>query len=228
MFNRHDSNHLDDAMWVSAVLRFCGVPDVNNGSETNKILIMYSDKSRSYHTMEHIRDMVDCWERLMETKPLGDDKHRAIMLAILFHDIVYDTKWTKHIIIEEASAQEFDTFVTTSGITISSESIEYTKNLIRSTATHTPIDRSYDTLAFLDADMAILSVQKDMYLKYTEAVRKEWAHIDSATYNRGRTAFLMTVLETPCIYYTDNMLDREEVARNNMRDELKSLDPTAT
>lgn len=165
---------------------------------------------------------------LLGDKQITKDATVDVLLAIIFHDFVYDTKWSKNASVEEASAQEFMAFCHRTKLDISQARVDSICNMIRSTATHTPTSNDYPILAFLDSDMFVLSLDRPQYIEYTKQVRNEWDHIDDMTYTRGRMTFLTDVLETPCIYFTENMIDREDIARENMRYELRMLDPANT
>lgn len=220
-----DTEIQSNETWLHNVLTFCGVRPEHIAVEIVNILTRYSEPNRHYHTFSHIRNMTGYWERLMGGKEITQEVTIDVMLAILFHDIVYDTKWSKNIILEEASAQEFMGFCNRTMLDISPDRVVAISDMIRSTATHTPMNNNYPTLAFLDSDMFVLSLDRHQYIEYAKQVREEWAHIDDVSYTRGRMNFLTDVLETPCIYFTENMLDREDIARENMRYELRMLDP---
>ena len=224
MFN-NGTEVKSDEMWLSEALTFCGLDMKYVTQEVKAIITKYTESHRRYHTFIHIRNMTSYWENLIRDTDISHETTVDVLLAILFHDIIYDTKWSRKIILEEASAQEFITFCERTHLDISSERINHVANLIRSTATHTPMDNDQAALAFLDSDMYILSIDRHQYIEYARQVRDEWAHIDDATYVRGRMNFLIGVLETPRIYFTDNMINREDIARDNMRYELKLLDP---
>lgn len=224
MFN-NEAEVKSDEMWLSDALAFCGLRLEYVERETKSILSRYTESHRRYHTFTHIRNMTGYWENLVRNTDISHETKVDVLLAIVFHDIIYNTKWSRKIILEEASAQEFIVFCERTHLDISPDRINHVANLIRSTATHTPMDNDPAALAFLDSDMYILSVDRHQYIEYARQVRDEWAHVDDASYMRGRMNFLIDVLETPRIYFTDNMIEREDIARDNMRYELKLLDP---
>lgn len=218
----------NDAEWLSAILSECGVSGNKLDSECLFILSSYSSNHRHYHVIAHIRDMMDTWMSLTSSTKtnISHEKIIATKLAILFHDIVYDTTWNKNTVLEEISALEFVKFVKRTKLNIVPEMVVYAMDLIRSTATHTPLSMDYCSLAFLDSDMAILASDQTAYTHYMNNIRSEWSHIDESTYRHGRMNFLTDVLETPRIFFTEPMNQKEECARENMRMELRFLDPT--
>lgn len=227
MFGR-DTEMQSDKVWLTGVLLYCGIHPEHIPQSVTDIILTYKSANRHYHTFQHIRNMTGYWEMLLGDKQITKDATVDVLLAIIFHDFVYDTKWSKNASVEEASAQEFMAFCHRTKLDISQARVDSICNMIRSTATHTPTSNDYPILAFLDSDMFVLSLDRPQYIEYTKQVRNEWDHIDDMTYTRGRMTFLTDVLETPCIYFTENMIDREDIARENMRYELRMLDPANT
>ena len=56
----------------------------------SELRIIYAHPSRAYHNLEHIHNML---EKLTESEKLAESPHR-IILAIWFHDSVYDPRRT--------------------------------------------------------------------------------------------------------------------------------------
>ena len=215
-----------DTTWLTDVLKSIGTPEEHLEHEVMKILIAYNDSSRHYHTMNHIRDVYYSFHEIFNQSMVGMDRSRAkcAVAAVVFHDFVYVTNTEMKISLEAESAKAFVDFVIRTGIGFTPEEIEYTSNLILATASHKPMDEFPETLAFLDADMAILSYNRPQYMQYASEIRKEWSHVPDAAFSQGRSAFLKHTLEKPCFFYTEIMRKKEEDARENMRYELKLLD----
>jgi len=73
------------------------------------ILSYHGQKSRYYHTLVHLREMLDLYEK--HENSIRD--HTCVLLAIFFHDIIYDAKSTTN---EEDSAQMFRRLAIDAGI----------------------------------------------------------------------------------------------------------------
>lgn len=81
-----------------------------------------------------------------------------------------------------------------------------------------------DTNYFTDADLAILGANAFDYKNYTQAIRKEYRLYPDFLYKPGRKKVLAHFLEMPTIFKTEFFRERyEEVARENLRNELREL-----
>jgi len=78
-----------------------------------------------------------------------------------------------------------------------------------------------DFRLFMDMDMAILGKKWDEYLVYTKMVKEEYSQIPLWKWCFGRTRFIVSTLNTPRIFATDEFHDAFEVqARANLTQEL--------
>ena len=101
---------------------------------------------------------------------------------------------------------------------------EYIKKLIQITDHSTDTCGNIDFQLIKDIDLSILGFPKDKYEEYTQAVRKEYSHIEDKLFNPGRAAILQKFLDMPRIYQTDYFYERfEKTARENLEIEIKSL-----
>lgn len=76
-----------------------------------------------------------------------------------------------------------------------------------------------------DLDLVVLGSAPDVYKSYTEALRKEYPHLDDKTYNSTRLKALETFLNVlPSIYCTAKFKDLFEAAtRANVSKEVDTL-----
>lgn len=185
------------------------------------VLLRYSEPQRFYHTLYHIDRM------LFLLSKHGDQIQKIIVvvLAIFFHDIVYDPKRNDN---ETQSIELFKLFA--GDAELPQETIEYVSAFISATITHsldvslTPLKNGEDLKLFLDFDLEVLSREECQYKAYADQIRMEYNHVSQREYCIGRTKVLSSFLDRDRIYFSDIFHDTCEInARRNVRNELKTL-----
>lgn len=87
---------------------------------------------------------------------------------------------------------------------------------------HVPVDE--DQKLIVDIDLAILGRSEEVYTKYQQDVRQEYAWVPKFIYTRKRKALLKSFLARPRIYSCDVFYETLETnARLNISRELESL-----
>jgi len=166
--------------------------------------VRHTAPDRHYHTLEHIGEMLALLPHADET----------LLAAVWFHDAVYGGRAN-----EEDSAALARTALTE--LAFDPQAIEVVAQMILATKHHESSNAPASARPFLDADLAILGSDRDRYQRYTEDVRKEYAHIPDAFFRGARAAILDNFLARPRIYATEEFFERfEERARENIRWEL--------
>jgi predicted metal-dependent HD superfamily phosphohydrolase len=181
----------------------------------DKLVAAYSAPERHYHNLEHLGEMFRVVGRLAGSV----DDANAIVLAVWFHDAVYDPRAKDN---EQRSGELAVDVLGTLGVPASV--IERVARMIAATAhaTDPPADR--DTQALLDADLAILGASEERYARYAADIRKEYEWVPEADYRAGRAAVLEQFLARPRIYHTQIMFEEGEArARANLKAELAFL-----
>ena len=202
------------AGWVRLMDRY-GISPADAYPVFDRLAAAHSEPARHYHTLEHVAEMLRVAGRLMEPANDGD----AIQLAVWFHDAVYDPKAKDN---EARSAELMSDAL--APLSLPAELIQHVADMIRATAHTGDSPADADTAVLLDADLAILAADEWRYLKYAEAIRKEYAWVDDAAYRTGRAAVLQAFLDRPRIYRTARFHDMgEEPARRNMAAEMERL-----
>lgn len=133
------------------------------------ILDNYFDKNKYYHNWEHIEYMFN--KSIDYNIKLTDE----LILAILFHDIVYNPKNNNN---EEHSIELFNKF-------LSNREIE---EAILSTKNHEITNALSEKLIILDT--CILHDNVKDFLDYDYKIFKEYQFVDYTTYTENRTAIL--------------------------------------
>lgn len=175
----------------------------------------YEAEGRHYHTLGHIVAVLDF---LQKYKPEIKD-WQAVKLAILFHDIIYDTKSNSN---EEDSAEYARQKL--EELNIDNKTIDEVRSLILATKTHEVVRGQDDSEIFLDADLSVLGSAERDYNDYAEKIRKEYAWVSEDKFRVGRRKVLEGFLSRPYIYFSESVrAELEEKARKNLQRELEKL-----
>lgn len=174
----------------------------------------YSAAERHYHTLDHIRAVLDMVRTLG-----GAEEMPALLLAAWFHDVIYDSRAHDN---EEKSAVHARLVL--QPLEVSPPILAETERLILLTKTHSPTPGDGPGAILADADLAILAAPESEYDSYAQAIRREYAWVPEASYREGRRAVLEHFLRRPRIYTMEEMFTRlETAARNNIRREMAAL-----
>lgn len=141
------------------------------------VLDRYREPHRFYHTLEHLDDI---WQQL-EKQGYGDND--VLLLATVFHDIIYDPKSVTN---EEDSAQYFNEVFT------GDEALKsLVTDIILDTKHHTPGSALSET--FSSADLNILKQPFDKLLIYEQQIFKEFQFVDHKIYREKRVEVLKSL-----------------------------------
>lgn len=192
---------------------------------------LYSDSTRFYHTTVHIEEMLSVF-KLMTTN-YGDFLPRnfadngvdasdtIVILAIFFHDAIYDGKSSTN---EEDSALLFEEFADRIEIdeTIKNKIAAY----IIATKTHQVAGNQDDPYLdlFLDLDMAVLGKNQSAYTQYASLIRQEYDFVPVNVYCEKRAEILESFLKLQSVYRTSIMkAELEERSHSNLSGEIDRL-----
>lgn len=173
----------------------------------------YSEPGRAYHNLDHIAAML---ETVSEFRSAVQDDV-AVLLAVWFHDAVYDSRRGDN---EEQSAA----LALSSLAGAAPGLLPAVERLILATKTHQAPPDDADCQLMLDADLVILGSRADDYDRYTQAIREEYAWVPEADYRAGRRRVLESFLSRECLYHTASLFEQyEQAARANLRREIECL-----
>ncbi|MCA1633038.1 MAG: hypothetical protein LC802_04780 [Acidobacteria bacterium] len=122
----------------------------------------YSERSRFYHNLHHIAEML----RLLDSL-VGAQDIEAVSVAAWFHDAVYDTWKSDN---EERSADLASQAL--GELWARAETVAEVRQLILATKKHEGEGFRPSARLFLDADLSILGAGEEVYLQYSEAIRR--------------------------------------------------------
>jgi len=137
------------------------------------ILDVYFEPNRFYHNWDHINAMIESAGNMI--RPPENIQFKDLVLAIVFHDIIYDPKRTDN---EERSADLFYSYVKNKHI----------KQAILDTKIHKPSNELSKILCELDIEN--LYGDFDNFIDISYKVFKEYQFVDWKTYSVERIKFL--------------------------------------
>jgi predicted metal-dependent HD superfamily phosphohydrolase len=178
----------------------------------------YREPHRAYHTLDHIAALLAL---LDEHATRGLDRD-SLVLAILFHDAIYDPARSDN---ESASADLAGARLTAHGLPAAM--IERVRQLILATQHGASIEAGNDAEAalLLDLDLSVLAAPEDTYRAYAQAIRREYGLYPDAVYGPGRAKVLRAFLAREHIYFTPRLRALWEApARANLAAEIARLE----
>lgn len=182
---------------------------------------MHCDPMRHYHTVVHLQEMFQYLE-ILEKHNIGvcEVEIQAIILAIFFHDCVYEVKSATN---EEDSAKIFQQYA--SEYNLSVELTNLVVDYILATKKHSVGPNSpLGKAILLDLDMSVLGKSLKAYMNYASLIRKEYSYVPHETYCSKRADILEDFLKENRIYGTDGMFEAFEAqARDNIAAEVSLL-----
>jgi predicted metal-dependent HD superfamily phosphohydrolase len=197
--------------WVRLVARW-NVPPTDAYPVFDQLVTAYSEPHRFYHNLEHVAEVLRVAGRLGASP--------EVLLAVWFHDAVYDPKATDN---EESSALLANRLLSIE-LAVPVEIVVRVGKLVLATKHAVMNMASADAAMLLDADLAILGASETRYARYAADIRREYAHVPDEDYRRGRAAVLEAFLKRDRIYRTDVMFAEGEIAaRRNLTSELAGL-----
>lgn len=174
----------------------------------------YDEPQRHYHTFDHIQA---CLQHFDAVRPLLQQPV-AVELALWFHDAIYDPRAKNN---ERRSADFARTALL--ACQLDATLVAQVDKLIMLTR-HDAAPDTDDGRLLVDIDLAILGAEPDLYGRYEQWVRQEYAHVPHWLYRWGRKRLLRRFLRHPFLYATGHFRQqREAQARHNLHQAIKNL-----
>lgn len=175
----------------------------------------WSSPDRGYHDLRHLAEVLEHLDLLTEGPADAVVDIAALRLAAWFHDAVYDG---------EPGAEERSAQWALEAVSPEPDLAAEVARLVRLTEHHRTEPDDVAGALLCDADLAILAAAPERYADYVAGVRREYAHVDDASFALGRSAVLEQLVEAEHLYATARGRALwEEAARANVRTELVSL-----
>lgn len=176
----------------------------------DELMSRYTESHRYYHNQNHLEAMLLEFENITQIIR----NYEAVLLAIWFHDAIYDTHAKDN---EERSAKLFSDFALEKNLShdLSAEVVR----LILATK-HDKIYTDIDAQILNDIDLSIFGNPRSEFLKYEENIRKEYSWRNDNTYKKERLkvlTFFIGRLDNRRIYQTSHFENKYgEDARKNI------------
>ena len=178
------------------------------------IVARYSEPSRAYHTLQHLRE---CFAHLALAFALTT-RLPEVQLALWFHDAIYDTRAQDN---EERSANWARESLCAAGA--STETAEHVHQLVMATR-HNALPEDPDAQLVVDIDLSILAATTERFTEYEKQIRAEYSWVPEPSYREGRARILANFLGRKSIYSTHWFYGRlEQRARDNLSRSLQGL-----
>ena len=172
----------------------------------------YSKKSRHYHNLAHIKDMIASFDTYRDQLQNPNE----ILFSIFYHDVIYSASKKDN----ELKSAEYAVKILPKETTLNSE---FVFNAICATQLHQH-NKIGDINWLIDFDLKILARDWDNYKIYFEQIRKEYRIYPDFLYKPGRAKALKHFLENEFIFQTGEFRKLyEEKARVNIEKEIKLL-----
>lgn len=180
-----------------------------------RLIERYCEKHRFYHNLSHIRAMIEAAEKFRDKFADYD----AVRLAVWFHDAIYEPR---------SKTNEAESSALAVGIlaelNFPKAQIEKVEKMILATEKHDASELDKDGKMFLDLDLGILASRKEVYKRYSKAVRQEYSFVPENLYREKRSEVLRAFLQRENIYETGELRALlEDRARKNIANEIKEL-----
>lgn len=186
---------------------------------TDWVLEHWSENHRFWHTPDHLYDMLLGIKELKDDQKCNDIDYKLLVVAAIFHDIVYDTKRKDNeeksveLMLSTFNKEIFDYKISISDWRIK-EDTEKIINIILGTKTH----EANDSLSkkFNRLDTYILDAQFIDMLDWEKKIYQEYKWAGWKRYKQGRIKFLLSQIK----HHTMNAINLK-----NLIDYLKNKNP---
>jgi predicted metal-dependent HD superfamily phosphohydrolase len=174
----------------------------------------YDDPQRHYHTRVHLEECFSHFELIRARC----ENPAAVMLALWFHDAVYNSRAADN---EMQSARLADAVLAEAG---AGEALRAQVRRLIDVTRHTAAPVTADEIVMVDIDLAIFAAPFARFWQYEEEVREEYSWMDEWKWREGRGALLRGFLRRPHLFGTSEFRARFETqARDNIDASLARL-----
>jgi predicted metal-dependent HD superfamily phosphohydrolase len=172
----------------------------------------YSSKSRHYHNLNHLSEMITCYDLYESNLKFPNE----VLYAIFYHDIIYKVTRKDN----ELKSADYAVAILADNARLNKDLVY---DMICTTQLHQHNDNE-DTNWLIDFDLKILSKDWDDYKIYFEKIRKEYKIYPNLLYKPGRKKTLEHFLENEFIFQTAEFRGKYELkARENIKQEIELL-----
>ena len=149
-------------------------------------------EGRPYHNTKHIEEMLGEFENISSSLINSDDRE-LLRIAILFHDIVYDSRSSTN---EEDSYDFYKKWTLIRGFNLMPSEDEKIQKMIMATKNHMHLDNNHileNTI--IDLDLCILKKDFPRLIEWENGIFKEYQYCSIESYIDGRVKFLTNTVD---------------------------------
>lgn len=183
------------------------------------LIARLSEPHRRYHGLAHVASCV----ALAEQHAAHAQHPAAVVLALLFHDAVYDPRAADNEARSAALAEH-----ALASLEAPPEVCARVGRLVRATAGHDAAG-DVDAELVLSADLAVLGASEAERAAFEHGVREEYAFVDAPLYAAGRARILSALLARERLFEVPAIAsEREATARSFLAATIASLTAAIT
>lgn len=188
----------------------------------DEVFSAYGNKWRFYHNIEHIAHALQELQWLNSNHNLDKGLNEHLLLAILAHDIIYNSE-DKEKSDEEQSAIWFNDFAKKNKYP--TKDIKTVCDMIDATSHFSANKEKNEGQKILcSIDLAILAQHTSVYDWYTDAIRKEYSFVNDTDFYRGRLKALKSLSSKESLFDSDYFEHYEDRAKNNLLGEINKIE----
>ncbi|WP_261554535.1 HD domain-containing protein [Frankia tisae] len=178
----------------------------------------YQEPGRHFHTLRHVAEMSAALRVLLaaEYRPPTERAAHACVLAVYFHDAVYESRLADN---EQRSAELAIDVLARLGCPAAIGAA--VARLVLATASHR--SARPDEALVNDADLRVLARPPAAYDRYVRRVRREYGWVGEQAWREGRAPVLRGLLDGPVYATAWARRSWEPLARLNLARELHAL-----
>ncbi|MFK5582543.1 HD domain-containing protein [Serinicoccus sp. LYQ131] len=190
-------------------------------AEGSALLLGWSEARRSYHTTEHLAEVLAALDELVAAGELGGEDALLARTVAWYHDLAYDPR-ARPGSNEHRSATLARDHLHALGV--EDRVVDEVEAGVLMTLDHEGAVGRPAHDALHDADLWILSAPPARYAAYREQVRHEYGHVPPEAFRAGRAAVMGAFAGRDRLYRTGHAHRRwTERARINLAAELEDL-----
>lgn len=187
-------------------------------SETriNKVLTAYHESHRRYHSSTHLFSVINWLRDRIRQFPDRDVNENALMIAALYHDVVFIVGAKDN---EEKSAEWAAEDLRAAGVSMS-----YIARVVTDImdTRHMGMPPTTEGKLMVDADLISMSTSFEHMYANTLALLEE-SDQSPAQFAKGNIAFISSLLARPAIFRSAHMEQEEARARQNISRVIECL-----
>ncbi|MGD8150558.1 HD domain-containing protein [Ornithinimicrobium sp. Y1694] len=193
-------------------------------AEGSLLLRGWSEPHRSYHTTEHLAEVLLALDELRLAAMMDEDEALTARAIGWYHDLAYDPR------AEPGSNEHRSATLARDHLHhlgVDQERVDTVERGVLMTRDHHLGEETRHTgalAAMHDADLWILAAPIPRYERYREQVRQEYTHVPDELFRAGRAQILRGFADRDRLYLTEHAhLAWTERARRNLAAELQAL-----